>query len=132
MLEGLFTRLGSQFREGGIIHAKFVVAAGPVFSAKSSRAGSSYKKLSLVKNGGTGLLRLTLAGGAREIALLGASYVNIADPADVTDSLKLAPVAAINEATGVIDLVAVTGDGTEAAVDPAVGDEIHVTLYVAR
>jgi|SRR6188508_304279 len=133
MIEGLFSRLGSQFREGGIIHAKFVVATGPVFAAKSTRPGSSHRKLTLVKNGGTGLLRLTLTGGAREIALLGAPvYLNIVDPTDATDNLAITPVAAIAETTGILDFVAVTGDGTEAAADPAVGDEIHFTLYVAK
>lgn len=132
MLEGLFSRLGSQFREGGIIHAKFVVASGPVFAAKTTRPGSSHRRLTLVKNGGTGLLRLTLTGAAREIALLNITYVNIVDPTDITDHLKIQPVAAIVESTGIIDLVAITGDGSEGPVDPAVGDEIHVTLYVAK
>lgn len=132
MLEGLFSRLGSQFREGGIIHVKFVCSAGPVFAAKSTRVGSNHRKLTLVKNGGTGLLRLTLAGGAREIALLNASYVNIADPTDVTDNLKISPIAAFVETTGVLDFVAITGDGTEAAADPAATDELHFTLYVAK
>lgn len=133
MLEGLFQRLGSQFREGGIVHAKFLVATGPVFAAKSTRPGSSHRKLTLVKNGGTGLLRLTVSGGAREIALLGPPvYVNIADPTDVTDNLRICPIAAVVETTGVLDFVSVTGDGTEAAADAAVGDEIHFTLYVAR
>lgn len=132
MLEGVFGRFGSQFREGCVIHAKFVVTAGPVFTVKSSRPGANFRKLTLVKNGGTGLLRLTLTGGAREIALLNATYVNIADPTDVTDNLKISPVAAFVETTGVLDFVAVTGDGTEAAVDPATTDEIHFTLYVAK
>jgi hypothetical protein len=133
MLDGVFSRFGSQFREGCVIHAKFAVTAGPIFTAKSTRPASSHRKLTLVKNGGTGLLRLTLSGGAREIALLGNPvYVNIADPTDVTDNLKISPVAAINETTGVIDFVSVTGDGSEAAADAAVGDEIHITLYVAK
>ncbi len=133
MLEGIFARFGSQFREGCIVHAKFVVATGPVFNFKSTRPAANCRKLTLVKNGGTGLLRLTLAGGAREIALVGNPvYVNIADPTDVTDNLRITPVAAIVETTGVIDLVSVTGDGTEAAADAAVGDEIHVSLYVAK
>lgn len=132
MLTHLFPRLGSQFREGGFIHAKFVVSAGPVFTVKSSRPGSNYQALSLVKNGGTGLLKLTLAGGAREIALVNATYVNLADPTDVTDHLRICPTAAIDESTGVLTFVAVTGDGTEAAVDPAATDEIHFLLYVAK
>lgn len=132
MLEGVFQRFGSQFREGAIVHAKFVVATGPVFNFKSTRIASNFRKLTLVKNGGTGLLRLTLTGGAREIALLNVTYVNIVDPTDVTDNLSISPVAAFVETTGVIDLVSVTGDGTEAAADAAVGDEIHFTLYVAK
>lgn len=132
MLEGVFARFGSQFREGCVIHAKFVVAAGPVFAYKTTRPAAAHRRLTLVKNGGTGLLRLTLTGGAREIALLNVAYVNIADPTDVTDNLSITPIAAINETTGVIDFVAVTGDGSEAAVDPATTDEIHITLYVAK
>lgn len=133
MIEGLFTRLGSQFREGGVIHAKFVVTAGPVYTAKATRPGSSHRKLALVANGGTGLLRLTLTGGAREISLLGPPvYVNVAAPTDVTAHLRLAPVAAIAEATGIIDFIAISGDGTEAAADPVATDEIHFTLYVAK
>jgi hypothetical protein len=132
MLTHLFSRFGSQFREGGVIHAKFVVSAGPVFALKSTRPGSNYGALTLVKNGGTGLLKLTLAGGAREIALLNASYVNIADPTDVTDSLILVMNAAIVESTGVLTFNAITGDGTEALADPVATDEIHFTLYVAK
>lgn len=132
MLTHLFPRFHSQFREGGIIHAKFVVSAGPVFTAKATRVGSNYNALSLVKNGGTGLLKLTLAGGAREIALINATYVNIADPTDVTDCLSIVPNAAIVESTGVLTFNAITGDGTEALVDPAATDEIHFTLYVGK
>lgn len=132
MLTHTFTRFNTQFRDGAIIHSKFVVSAGPVFAAKSTRIGSNYNALSLVKNGGTGLLKLTLAGGAREIALLNASYVNIADPTDVTDSLIIVMNAAINETTGVLTFNAITGDGTEALADPAATDEIHFTLYVAK
>lgn len=132
MLDGVFQRLGSQFREGAIIHAKFVVASGPLFNLKATRVGSNHRRLTLVKNGGTGLLRLALSGGAREIALLNVTYVNVADPTDVTDNLKVSPVAPFNETTGVLDFVSVTGDGTEAAADAAVGDEIHFTLYVSK
>ncbi len=131
MLDHLFTRFGSQFREGGIVHAKFVVAAGPVFAAKSARAGSFHKRLALVKNGGTGLLKLTLDGGCRELAVVGAHYVNVADPTDITDCLAI-KVLSVTESTGVVTMVSVTGDGAEAAVDAATTDEIHFTLYIAK
>lgn len=131
MLEQTFTRFGSQFREGAIIHVKFLVATGPVFAAKSTRAGSFHKKLSLTKTA-TGKCDLVLSGGAREIALVGAVYCNIADPTDVTDCLSINQITAWTESTGTCSLLFVTGDGSEAAVDPAVGDEIHLTLYVAK
>lgn len=132
MLEGLFTRLASQFREGGLVHVKFLVATGPVFAAKSSRPGSYHRKLSLTKVD-TGKLRLVLSGGARELALCGPPvYVNVADPTDVTDCMRVAPITAWTESTGTIDLLVISGDGAEAATDPAVGDEIHVTLYVGK
>lgn len=132
MITHTFTRFNTQFRDGALIHAKFVVAAGPVFAAKSARVGANYGGLSLVKNGGTGLLKLTLAGGCREMALINATYVNIADPTDATDNLRITPVGAFVETTGVMTFAAVTGDGVEAVADPAVTDEIHFTLYVAK
>lgn len=133
MLDHLFTRLGSQFREGGLIHAKFVVSAGPTYTFKSSRPGAAHRRLSLVSNGGTGKIKLTLEGAARELALCGPPvYVNIADPTDITDHLRVAADAAFVESTGVLTFTCISGDGTEAATDPAVGDEIHFTLYVAK
>jgi hypothetical protein len=132
MLTHVFSRFFTQFRDGAVIHAKFVVSAGPVFTLKSTRVGANYGALSLVKNGGTGLLKLTLAGGCKEIALLNATYVNLADPTDVTDCLRIVPSAAFVESTGVLTFTAITGDGTEAAVDPNNTDEIHFTLYVSK
>lgn len=133
MITHVFRNFGTQFREGAIIHAKFVVSAGPIFTVKSSRPGANYQGLTLIKNGGTGLLKLTLTGGAREIGLLGDPvYLNIADPTDLTDCLNIRLNAAIVESTGVLTFGATTGDGVETAADPAVNDEIHFTLYVAK
>lgn len=131
MLEQTFTRFGSQFREGAIIHVKFLVASGPVFAAKSTRAGSFHKKLSLTKTA-TGKCDLVLSGGARELAILNASYVNIQDPTDVTDCLSVNQITAWTESTGTCSLLFCSGDGSEAATDPFAGDEIHITLYVAK
>lgn len=132
MLTHVFQRFASQFRDGAVIHAKFVCSAGPVFAAKSTRVGSNYNGLSLVKNGGTGLLKLTLAGGCKEIALLNATYINIADPTDVTDSLIIVPNAAFVESTGVLTFNSITGDGTEVLADAVATDELHFTLYVSK
>jgi hypothetical protein len=131
MLDHLFPRLGSQFREGGIVHVKFLVSSGPVFAAKASRPGSFHKRLTLTKTA-TGKVQLVLTGGAREVALLAAHYVNIQDPTDVTDCMRICPITAWTESTGTIDLLVISGDGAEAATDPAAGDEIHITLYVGK
>jgi hypothetical protein len=132
MLDHLFTRFGSQFREGGIIHAKFVVSNGPVFAAKSARPGSFHKRLALVKDTSTGFLKLTLDGGCRELALLGARHINIASPTDATLFLRIEQYEATVESTGVIKLKSLTGANPEAPADAAATDEIHFSLYVAK
>lgn len=130
MLRYLFTRLGSQFREAGIIHAKFVAASGIVYAAKSSAAGTSHPDLSLA-TAGSGVHTLTLAGGCRDMAVLDIRHLNVADPTDVTDN-RSCDVKSITPSTGAIVFHTTTEDGTEAAADPAATDEIHVTLYVAK
>lgn len=132
MLKYLFPRFGSQFPEGGIIHAKFVVTAGPVYTLKSSVRGSNYPGLSLAKDTSTGFLALTLAGGCKQVACLSAMHVNIADPTDVTDYLNIFATPAFVENTGVLKFRCITSDGTEAFADPQATDELHFTLYVSK
>ncbi len=132
MIDHVFMRMGSQFREGAILHAKFVVTSGPVYSAKSTRPGSFHNRLVLAKDVSTGFLKLTVTGGAREIALVSAIHVNVASPTDPTLFLQIRPYVAIDEAGGVVKLKCVNGASTEAFADPAVTDEIHITLYVAK
>jgi hypothetical protein len=132
MLKGVFPRLFGNFREGALVHAKFVVTAGPVYTLKSAVPGSNYNGLSLVKDTSTGFLALTLAGGARQIAVLSAMHLNIADPADVTDYLNIFATPAFVEGTGVLKFRCITSDGTEAFADPQATDELHFSLYVAK
>lgn len=132
MIDHVFTRLGSQFREGAILHCKFVTAAGPVFAAKSSRAGSFHKRVSLVKDTSTGFLKLTLDGGAREIAVLAADHVNLANPTDATLFLDLKQYAAIDEGNGIVKFKSITRANPQAFADAQTTDEIHITLYVAK
>lgn len=132
MIDHVFMRMGSQFREGAFIHTKFVVTSGPVFTAKATRPGSFHNRMVLVKDVSTGFLKLTLTGGAREIALVAAIHVNVAAPTDPTAFLNIRPYVAIDEAGGVIKMKCVNGANGEAFTDPAVTDEVHITLYVAK
>jgi hypothetical protein len=134
MLTHTFTRFNTQFRDGAMIHAKFVVSAGPLFAFKATRSGSSYNGLSLVKNGGTGLLKLTLLGGAREIAVVSARHINVSAPTDFTKALGLT-VLSVSEGTGIITLASFNAGVTTAspaAADAITTDEVHFTLYVAK
>lgn len=133
MLRFLFPRLFGNFKEGAIIHAKFVVSAGPVYTLKTNNAAANYP-LTLA-NGGTGLLTLTLpvnAGvGVRNIAVLNASHVNVATPGTATTMLKLYPTA-ITPSTGVVTFSMQNSANPEVLAPAANTDELHFCLYVDK
>jgi hypothetical protein len=135
MIQGVFPRLHGQYREGGIIHAKFVVSgsgASSTFAAKSAVAGSSHVRLSLARTG-VGVLRLTLTGGARQIALLGDPVaVNVANPTTAASYCHIKPRAALVESTGLMDFDVLTNAGARAEMPFAATDEVHFTLYVDK
>ncbi len=132
MLKGLFPRFFSQFREGGMIHSKFVTSGTTTtvtFAPKTAAGTANYQSLTLVRTG-VGLYSLTLPGGARNIALISAT-VGVAAG---RRGLRFEPAAAafITESTGVITLQSI--DYTVGALADSItaGDEVHVTLYVDR
>jgi hypothetical protein len=132
MLKNLFPRLFGQFREGGIIHAKFVTSgtAGAVtFALKSAVGTQNYQSLTLVRSG-AGVYTLTLAGAARAIAVLN---ITVGAPA-ARAGLRLEPSAAayISESAGTVSLRSVTASGTVTTDVIDAADEVHVTLYVDR
>lgn len=137
MLKNLFPRLFGQFREGGIIHAKFVVtnAGTPSYALKSAVGTQNFQGLSLVRNGATGKITLVLAGGARAMAVLDAKHINISAPTDFTKQLLIGWTAAFVESTGTVQATlfqsGIAG-ASGAAGDPVTGDEIHFSLYVDR
>lgn len=132
MLKFLFPRFGSQFPEGGIIHAKFVTSGtttGVTFALKSNVRGSNYQGLSLARTG-VGLYSLTLAAGAKQIALLDV----VVGVAAGRRGLRLEPSgqAPITESTGVITLQAIDYTVGALADNITAGDEVHVSLYVSK
>lgn len=137
MLAGLFPRLFGQFKEGGIIHAKFVVTVSgtPIYTLKSTVPTDNFQKLSLAYDGTTGFAKLTLAGGARNIAILNIIHFNVNGGGGGTPVTKLEPMpyVAIDNTGGVVKWKWVNGaTAGEAFADPVATDEVHVTLYVNK
>lgn len=133
MLKGLFPRLFGNFREGGIIHAKFVTTAGPLFALKvlsANNANGNYQ-MTLAKNATAGRLTLTVPA-ARNIALLNASHIAVSSPGTIASILDVFyRGAVISESTGVLDLLCVNV-ATDTAQDAAALDELHFTLMVDK
>lgn len=138
MYPGLSTRTGTQLREGGLVSTIFVVSTGPVYAAKAQSNGSvnpnsACKGLSLIKDVTTGFLKLTVAGGAKNgIRVLSVAHCNKATPTDATTFLSIELYDSIDEANGVLKFKCINRANPQAFADPAIGDEVHVTLYVAR
>jgi hypothetical protein len=130
MLRGLFPRVFSNFRECGIVHAKFVKSGGgsPVYTLKSSRGLANYQGLTLV-TAGTGLATLTLVGGARSIAPL--DMLIKGQSALIGTSWKV-HIYAITESTGAMSLKFSDSSATEAIAALADNDEVWVTLMVDK
>ena len=135
MLRNLFPRLFGNFKEGALVHSKFVVGGNggttATFTLKSSAASNSYP-LTLVRSG-VGLLTLTLPGGARNIALANIEHVVVAG-ADASASYQtIRPRPAFVEATGVIGLRVLTNAGVAGGeMAFTAGDEVHVLLYADK
>lgn len=138
MLRGLFPRVFSNFRECGIVHAKFVKSGGgaPVYTLKSAVPKNNYQGLTLV-TGGTGLATLTLTNpnpalanpGARNIAPIDLSIKG--QDALITTAWKVHAYSLV-ESTGVFLLKFVNSAATEAVAALADGDEVWVTLLVDK
>jgi hypothetical protein len=128
MLKNLFPRMFGQFKEGGLIRARFVVSAGPVYTRKSTSGTQDYSGLTMV-DAGTGLVTLTLVGGGRQAALMQARHVS--QDALVGTARKV-ELYAYNETAGTFSLKFINTAATEAVAAAANGDEIHVSLYVDK
>lgn len=136
MIAGVFRRMFGNFREGAIVHAKFVVGGNggttATFTLKSNQGNANFGKLAMARTG-VGLMSLTLSGGARNIALLDVQHV-VVTGADASASYQtLRPRPAFVEGTGVIAMRVLTNAGIAGGeMAFAVGDEVHATLYIDK
>lgn len=136
MIRGVFPRLFGNFREGALLHAKFVVGGNggttATFTLKSNQGNANYGGLTLVRSA-QGLLVLTLTGGCRNMALLSIEQVVVAG-ADVSASYQqFGRRPAFVESTGVIGIRVLTNAGVAGGeMAFTATDEVHVTLYVDR
>lgn len=136
MIRGLFPRLFGSFREGGIVHAKFIftaVGTTPTILLKTP-AGNIVQPtlqggLTLARGAGVGLYTLTLLGGARQMTLVQGLYLNkvgvFASDIDIH-------VATQVESTGVMNLhfnVALNGAASDGIT---INDEVHVCVYADK
>lgn len=135
MIAGVFRRLFGNFREGALLHAKFIVGGNggttATFALKSNQGNANFGKLAIARTG-VGLGTITLSGGARNIALLDCQIVPVA-AADVSGSYGfIRPRPAFVEGTGVIAMRYLNNAGIAGEFALTAGDEVHVTLYVDK
>lgn len=136
MIKGVFPRLFGNFREGGLLHAKFVVGGNggttATFTLKSTLGNANYGGITMVR-GGVGIVTVTVTGGVRNLALIDVRRVIVA-AADATASYTtLTPRAAFVESTGVISLRFLdNADTAGGELAFTAGDEVHITLYVDK
>lgn len=136
MIKGVFPRLFGNFREGALLHAKFVVGGNggttATFTLKSAQGNANYGGITLTRSG-VGLLSLVLTGGCRNLSLIKAEHVVVAG-ADASASYQwLRPRPAFVESTGTIGLRVLTNAGVAGGeMAFAAGDEVHVHLYIDK
>ena len=82
MLRGLFPRLFSHFREGGLIVGQFTVSNS---GATLTPTANCYSGLTMAAGTGTGQYVLTLAGGARRLVVVAAHCSTFDEDDNVTD-----------------------------------------------
>lgn len=129
MLRGLFPRLFSQFREGGLIVGQFLVSNS---GATLTPTANCYSGLTAA--GDSGQYVVTLAGGARKIVVVGL-HVSLDDKDDPTDA-RLAFVNTEDEINASAGTIPITVLDVETA-SPVVADAfdgcvITITLLVDK
>lgn len=129
MLRGLFPRLFSQFREGGLIVGQFLVSNS---GATLTPTANCYSGLTAA--GDSGLYVVTLAGGARKIVVVAAHASLIDEDDNVTDGrvVSVNGEDAINASAGTIPLSVANMAGTVDEADLPDGSILTVTLLVDK
>ncbi len=129
MLRGLFPRLFSQFREGGLIVGQFLVSNSGATLTPTANCYSG-----LTATGDSGLYVVTLAGGARQIVVVAAHASLIDEDDNVTDGrvVSVNGEDAIVASTGTIPLSVANMAGTVDEADLPDGSILTVTLLVNK
>lgn len=132
MFRGLFPRLFGQFREGGLMSGQFLVSNS---GATLTPTANCHPALTCA--GDTGQYVVTLAGGARNIIVVGQPHATLIDEDDDTDARNVFVNGedAINATLGTIPLSVYTL-GTEATApdvaDLPDGSILTITLNVNK
>lgn len=129
MLRGLFPRLFSQFREGGLIVGQFLVSNSGATLTPTANCYSG-----LTATGDSGLYVVTLAGGARQIVVIAAHASLIDEDDNVTDGrvVSVNGEDAINASAGTIPLSVASMAATVDEADLPDGSILTVTLLVNK
>lgn len=129
MLRGLFPRLFSQFREGGLIVGQFLVSNSGATLTPTANCYSG-----LTATGDSGLYVVTLAGGARQIVVVAAHASLIDEDDNVTDGrvVSVNGEDAIDASAGTIPLSVANMAGTVDEADLPDGSILTVTLLVNK
>lgn len=129
MLRGLFPRLFSQFREGGLIVGQFLVSNSGATLTPTANCYSG-----LTATGDSGLYIVTLAGGARNIVVVAAHATLIDEDDNVTDGrvVSVNGEDAIDASAGTIPLSVASMAATVDEADLPDGSILTVTLLVNK
>lgn len=129
MIPHMFTRFFSQYREGGLVTARFQhTASGSVWTRLTTTRQTSHNQLNVVDRG-TGLITITFPA-CRDAVFVGNPFLEplgdlIANVFTVTPKL-------LSPSTGTVDLVINNFANPPAVVDPADAAILCFTMYLAR
>lgn len=129
MLRGLFPRLFSQFREGGLIVGQFLVSNSGATLTPTARCYTG-----LTAAGDSGQYVVTLAGGARSIVVVSAHASVIDEDDNVTDGriVSVNEEDGISASAGTIPLSVANMAGTVDEADLPDGSVLTITLLVDK
>lgn len=129
MLRGLFPRLFSQFREGGLIVGQFLVSNS---GATLTPTANCYSGLTAA--GDSGQYVVTLAGGARQIVVVAAHASLIDEDDNVTDGriVSVNQEDGIDAGAGTIPLSVANMAATVDEGDLPDGSVLTITLLVNK
>lgn len=138
MINGVFPRVCTSFRECGFVHVEYIfttAGAAPVIAIAAEKGNQTQPTLAAARAGqvilartGVGLYTLTLKDGCRQMSLVQARYLNKAGV--VANALRI-EVVTQTDTTGVFNLVFLNSAGAAAEAVTA-NDELHITIMTDK